>query len=97
MPGTRPSRRHHTRQPPLHLLHHLAALLALTGSRSQPMDIGPAAAGAALRRRRQRLALAQRLLDPLPAALQPAEPRGDLFWRGLRWGSCGLLLALWLR
>lgn len=53
--------------------------------------------GVQQRRERQRLALAQRLLDPLPPAL--AQPRRIelLFWRGLRWGTLGLLIAWLLR
>jgi hypothetical protein len=49
------------------------------------------------RRRRQRLELAQRLLDPLPEALQPASRLGERFWSGLRWGGLGLLVAWLLR
>ena len=43
----------------------------------------------------QRLALTQRLLDPLPPELVPAKRLEVLFWRGLRWGTVGLLIA-WL-
>jgi hypothetical protein len=48
-----------------------------------------------MRRRRQRLALAQRLLDPLPEWLGSSRRDGEIFWQGLRWGGLGLLLA-WL-
>ncbi|MBM5807848.1 MAG: hypothetical protein FJ056_09200, partial [Cyanobacteria bacterium M_surface_10_m2_179] len=49
------------------------------------------------RRLRQRMALAQRLLDPLPQPLQPTAWQERWLWRGLRWGGVGLVLALWLR
>jgi hypothetical protein len=84
------------------LLHHLAALLSLAGQRAgtkencfsrATREVRPSAAQ---RRRRQHLALAQRLLDPLPPALLPADRQGEHFWRALRWGGMGLLLALWL-
>lgn len=48
------------------------------------------------RRLRQRMALAQRLLDPLPKPLQPRGWREQSLWTALRWGGAGLLLALWL-
>jgi hypothetical protein len=80
------------RSPSLGLLHHLAALLSLAG-RSGAV----APSGVSLRRRRQRLELAQRLLDPLPDALLPAGRRADRFWTALRWGGLGLLLAWLLR
>jgi hypothetical protein len=50
-----------------------------------------------LRRRRQKLELAQRLLDPLPTALLPSSRHGERFWSALRWGGLGLLLAWLLR
>jgi hypothetical protein len=50
-----------------------------------------------LRRRRQKLELAQRLLDPLPDALLPSSRHGERFWSALRWGGLGLLLAWLLR
>jgi len=77
-----------------HLFHHLAALLALAGRRPLAADSGPT--GSPLRRRRQRLALAQRLLDPLPPSLLPTSHQGERFWQALRWGSAGMLLTLWL-
>jgi hypothetical protein len=80
------------RRSPSRLLHHLAALLTLAG---RPGAAGPS--GVTLRRRRQRLELAQRLLDPLPAALLPSTRPADRFWSALRWGGLGLLLAWWLR
>jgi hypothetical protein len=42
------------------------------------------------------MALAQRLLDPLPKPLQPRGWREQSLWTALRWGGAGLLLALWL-
>lgn len=74
------------------LLHQLAAVLSLAG---RPGAVAPT--GVTLRRRRQRLELAQRLLDPLPEALLPSTRHGDRFWSALRWGGLGLLLAWLLR
>jgi hypothetical protein len=37
--------------------------------------------------------MAQRLLDPLPAALASPQAGSELFWRICRWGGAGLLLA----
>jgi hypothetical protein len=76
------------RPPPTGLLHHLAAVLSLAG---RPEAVGPS--GVSLRRRRQRLDLAQRLLDPLPNALLPSDRHGARFWSALRWGGAGVLLA----
>ena len=53
--------------------------------------------GVQQRRERQRLAMAQRLLDPLPPELAQPLRLELLFWRGLRWGTVGLLLAWVLR
>ncbi|MEI7951422.1 MAG: hypothetical protein WCH37_01910 [Synechococcaceae cyanobacterium ELA182] len=73
------------------VLHHLGAVLSL-GLR-QPQSEG---GGAQMRRRRQRLAMAQRLLDPLPEGLCCTSRRNtESFWQALRWGGLGLLLA-WL-
>lgn len=75
------------------LLHHLAALLSLAerrgGTGSEPVSV-------AQRRRRQQLALARRLLDPLPAPLRSPDRAADRFWQALRWGGGGLLIAWWL-
>jgi len=49
------------------------------------------------RRLRQRMALAQRLLDPLPAPLQSTLWAERWLWTALRWGGPALLLGLWLR
>jgi hypothetical protein len=71
------------------LLHPLEDLLAL----SQRPCNGQETGGSSQRRQRQRLALAQRLLDPLPAALVAPEAAADRFWTALRWGGLGLILA----
>lgn len=83
-------RRWQPRLSPPGVLHHLAAVLSL-GLRRPPAE----PSGALLRRRRQRLALAQRLLNPLPAGLGSSHQGGERFWQGLRWGGLGLFLA-WL-
>ncbi|KEF43429.1 MAG: hypothetical protein ER33_01410 [Cyanobium sp. CACIAM 14] len=80
------------RSSPARPLHHLAAVLLLAG---RPGAVPPS--GVALRRRRQRQELAQRLLDPLPATLQPSSRRADRFWSALRWGGLGVLAAWLLR
>jgi hypothetical protein len=75
-------------------LHHLAALLTLA---SVPMGTAKADPPARQqRRRRQHRALAQRLLDPLPPSLRSGGRDADVFWRALRYGGAGLLLAWWL-
>jgi hypothetical protein len=75
---------------PLRLLHLLDGLLTQT-------SLARRSSGVARRRHRQRLALTQRLLDPLPEELIRPGRGGDLFWRALRWGTGGLLLAWLLR
>lgn len=78
------------RQRPIRLLHQLDGLL------SQALD--PARCqGVQQRRQRQRQALAQRLLNPLPAVLAPPLRMDQVLWRALRWGGIGLMLALWLK
>jgi hypothetical protein len=74
---------------PVRLLHLLDGLLTqgTLASRST---------GVRARRQRQRLALTQRFLDPLPRDLAPTNQQAVLFWRGLRWGTCGFVLAWWL-
>ena len=49
------------------------------------------------RRLRQRMALAQRVLDPLPQLLRTGTWHDTALWSALRWGGLGLLLALWLK
>ena len=70
------------------LLHPLEDLLALSSRQPAPQPDGRHQ-----RRRRQQLALAQRLLDPLPPGLQAPELAADRFWTVLRWGGLGLILA----
>jgi len=74
-------------------LHSLASLLAVVarGERLAPRDTSSAA-----RRLRQRLELGQRLLDPLPQPLRAGLWEGQPFWKALRWGGGGMLLAWWL-
>lgn len=71
------------------LLHPLEDLLALAQRPPGVRDHG----SSAQRRQRQRLGLAQRLLDPLPAGLVPPEAAADRFWTVLRWGGLGLIVA----
>ncbi len=71
------------------LLHPLEDLLALAQRPPAARESG----GSAHRRQLQRLALAQRLLDPLPAGLMAPEAGSDRFWTVLRWGGLGLILA----
>jgi len=97
----RPFSRSPSRRSP-RLLHHLAALLSLAGQRAGQtrQTIGTAEVegrpSTVRRRRLQHLALAQRLLDPLPPALSPPYPEAERFWRALRWGGLGVLIACWL-
>jgi hypothetical protein len=46
-----------------------------------------------MRRQRQRLSLAQRLLDPLPEGLRSSRQGSERFWQALRWVGLGLMLA----
>lgn len=79
---------------PIRWLHQLAALLGVV-ARAERLSRNDDSLQA--RRLRQRMALAQRLLDPLPAPLRAVSGAELLVWRGLRWGGLGLLLAWWLR
>jgi len=67
------------------LIEAIALLHGLAGGRS--------GSGSAERRRRQQLSIAQRLLDPLPPNLRSLDSASERFWRMLRWGGLGLLLA----
>jgi hypothetical protein len=78
------------RQRPVRLLHLLDGLFTQASQARR-------SSGVAERRQRQRLALSQRLLDPLPKGLTPSDQGSRLFWQGLRWGGVGLLLAWLLR
>lgn len=73
------------------LLHHMVAVIDLAGRR-----VSGSEGSAPQRRRRQRLALAQQLFDPLPPSLRPADQATERFWQALRWGGMGLLVASWL-
>jgi hypothetical protein len=42
------------------------------------------------------LALVRRLLDPLPVSLRAGGHDAELFWRVVRFGGAGMLLAWWL-
>ncbi|MCH9713244.1 MAG: hypothetical protein K0U63_01650 [Cyanobacteria bacterium] len=83
MPPSRPQR-------PVRLLHLLDGVFTQASLAARSSGVGQ-------RRQRQRLSLTQRLLDPLPRELAPADHGSQLFWRGLRWGGLGLLLAWLLR
>ena len=76
------------RTKPIRLLHLLDGLLAQG-------TLSARGSGVVQRRQRQRLALTLRLLDPLPRQLSISNRSEVMFWRGLRWGTAGLLLA-WL-
>lgn len=80
--------------PPIRWLHQLAALMAQV-ARAERLSAGDD--GLQARRLRQRMALAQRLLDPLPGPLQPSGWQERSLWTFLRWGGAALLLSLWLR
>jgi hypothetical protein len=84
---TRPLGHHPVRQP-IRLLHLLDGVLTQA-------SLTAASSGVSRRRQRQRLALTQRLLDPLPGELVPPYRQEVIFWRGLRWATAGLLMA-WL-
>lgn len=72
------------------LLHVLNALFTHA-------SLAERSSGVRQRREQQRLAMARRLLDPLPAALAQPQRLDVLIWRGLRWGTLGLVIALVLR
>ncbi|MFZ4803179.1 MAG: hypothetical protein ACOYLI_00780 [Synechococcus lacustris] len=78
-----------SKRKPLHWLHHLSTVLVICRGAGKQLK-AKAAIGVAQRRRRQRQRLAQQLLEA-----QPWWPLGgdQLFWRGLRWGGGGFLVA----
>ena len=90
---TRRGRRSTRPAPSPLLLHHLQSLLALATRPVPPARSRDDAGGRAERRRRQHLALSQRLHDPLPEALRSPGHGAQLFWVALRWGGCGMVLA----
>lgn len=79
------------------LLHHLAALFSLAGERpSTATGIRRERSGdtgVRQRRRRQQLQMVRQLLDPLPQGLRNPRQWPDQFWRVVRWGGAGFLLA----
>ncbi|MEB3296211.1 MAG: hypothetical protein VKL23_01605 [Cyanobacteriota bacterium] len=75
---------------PARLLHGLDTLLTQA-------SLAQRSSGVQQRRERQRLAVAQRLLDPLPAELGAPQRIELVFWRALRWGTAGMLIAWLLR
>ena len=79
---------------PIRWLHQLANLLA-TVSAAERLDASDESLQA--RRLRQRLAAAQRLLDPLPRPLQATLWSERVVWQFLRWGGAGALLAILLK
>ena len=79
--------------PPIRWLHVLGVLL---GQVSRVERLASDDNGVASRRLRQRMATAQRLLDPLPAPLRGKDWGEGALWSALRWGGAGLLLAVWL-
>jgi len=79
------------------LLHHLQTLLALAAPANRATQPKTGPLGRAERRRRQHLALSQRLLDPLPEALRASGRGANRFWIALRWGGCGMVLAQLLK
>ncbi len=78
------------RHQPVRLLHRLEGLFLQASLTSR-------SSGVQQRRERQRLALAQRLLDPLPPELTQPGRSNLLFWRCLRWGTLGMLITLGLK
>ena len=79
---------------PIRWLHQLANLLAQV-SRAERLSTQDDSLQA--RRLRQRIAAAQRLLDPLPAPLRAQQPQERWLWQFLRWGGVGACAALLLR
>jgi hypothetical protein len=79
--------------PPIRWLHVLGVVL---GQVSRVERLTTDDNGVASRRLRQRMATAQRLLDPLPAPLRGKDWGEGALWSALRWGGAGLLLAVWL-
>lgn len=79
---------------PIRWLHQLAGLMAQI-SRAERLQAADQSLQA--RRLRQRMALAQRVLDPLPQPLQSQGRAEQVLWTALRWGGLGMALALWLK
>lgn len=79
---------------PIRWLHQLAGLMAQV---AQAERLKASDDSLRARRLRQRMALAQRVLDPLPQPLQSQVWAEQVVWTGLRWGGLGLVLAVWLK
>jgi hypothetical protein len=79
---------------PVRWLHQLAVLLAQV-SRAERLNRADDSLQA--RRLRQRMAMAQRVLDPLPTPLVGSGWPERWLWTALRWGGPALLLSLWLQ
>jgi hypothetical protein len=79
---------------PIRWLHQLAAVMAQV---AQAERLKASDDSLRARRLRQRMALARRVLDPLPQPLQSQVWAEQVVWTGLRWGGLGLLLAVWLQ
>ena len=79
---------------PIRWLHQLAGLMAQV-SQAERLRDGDDSLRA--RRLRQRMALAQRLFDPLPAPLRAGRWQEEVLWKALRWGGAGLILAVLLK
>ena len=79
---------------PIRWLHQLAGLMAQI-SRAERLQAADQSLQA--RRLRQRMALAQRVLDPLPRPLMAQGWPEQLLWTALRWSGPAMALALWLK
>ena len=64
---------------------------------SRAERLQPADQSLQARRLRQRMALAQRVLDPLPRPLMAQGWPEQLLWTALRWSGPAMALALWLK
>jgi hypothetical protein len=87
---TRSLERLSRRPTPLRWTHLFARFFSLAERARRPEIGGPSVGN---RRLQQRLALAQRLIEALPASLIPGTALSDRFWRAWRWGGLGLVIA----
>ena len=74
---------------------HTASLLMLQGRR-QAVSL-QSGRGSSQRRWKQRQNLAQKLLESPAEGWTLPKQRGARFWRALRWGGAGFVVAWWLR